>query len=226
MYQRSLTRLLLTPSISSGLIVFAGSAVVLGYSGWLYISDNQIFYDYLFGAYGLKTFVWQNSLGFSVWTQAFLSSPVAYYLLVGGVAVAVGVAVFTVLQAAGVFVRGTAELIDQVEYKGPTRGNALREILSRLVLRVTSLIGWAVYAAFFVSMLVPFSIVLNQTGIEHLRSGTWYGVFGCLGAYVLLALGLHLHVVFIRLTALRPRLFGGDDVIQEAEAQSGHGLGE
>ena len=224
MYQRSLTRLLLTPSPTSGLIVFVITLGVLGYSGWLYISDNQIFYDYLFGAYGLKTFVWQNSLGFSIWTQTFLSSPLAYYLLVGGAAIAVGMIVFTVLQTAGVFVRGTAELIDQAQFKGPSQRTVMHELVSRLVLRITSLVGWAVYGAFFVSMLVPFSIVLNQIGIDRLRGGAFYGAFASLGAILLLSLALHLHVVFARLSALRPRLFGGDAAIQEAEAQGEHVL--
>lgn len=225
MYQNSLLRLLLTPSILSGMGIFVIVLAVLGYSGWLYISDNQIFYDYLFGAYGLKTFVWQNSLGFSVWSQAFLSSPLAYYMLVGGVAVIVGVAVFTVLQAAGLFVRGTAELIDQAQYRGPTHKAAMRELVSRLVLRITGVFGWAVYAAFFVSSLVPFSIVLNQMGIEALRQGSAPGALACVGAFALLAFAFHLHVVFVRICVLKPRLFGGDAAIEEAEATSGsHGL--
>ncbi|HSX31875.1 MAG TPA: hypothetical protein VLF43_01315 [Candidatus Saccharimonadales bacterium] len=221
---RSLTRLLLTPSITSGVLTVAIALGVLGYSGWLYISDNQIFYDYLFGAYGLKTFVWQNSLGFSIWSQNFLSSPLAYYLLVGGAAITVGVAVFTVLQTTSGFVRGTAELIDQAQFKGPSQRSALRELVSRLVLRTTALIGWAVYMAFFVSMLVPFSIVLNQMGIDRIRNGAFYGILATIGAFAVLVLALHLHTVFLRLTALRPRLFGGDDAIQEAEAQSQHQL--
>lgn len=218
MNQHSLLRLLLTPSILSGTVIFIVALVALGYSGWLYISDNQIFYDYLFGAYGLKTFVWQNSLGFSAWSQAFLSSPIAYYFLLGGVALMGGITVFTLLQAAGVFVRGTAELIDQAQYKGPTHKAAMHELLSRLTLRITGLVGWAVYAAFFVSSLVPFSIILNQMGIEQLRQGIPYGALACIGAISLLFLALHLQVVFMRICALRPRLFGGDAAIEEAEA--------
>lgn len=220
MSQGLLLRLLLLPSLTSGLVISMVSATVLAYSGWLYLSYNQVLYDYLFGAYGLQTFVWQNSLGFTVWTQAFMSSPLAYYLLVGAAAVIIGLAVFTFLQAMSVFSRGTAHLWREAHASGPAHQAAMRELVSRLLLRVTALVGWGVYAAFFVSSIVPFAIVLNQFGIQQLRSGRMFGALACAAAFLLLIVTLHLHQVFVRLTALRPRIFGGDMAIEEARAAS------
>jgi len=219
MDKRPLLRLLLTPSIMSGLTVVAIVGIVLGYSGWLYIGHNFIFYNYLFGAYGLYTYVWQSTLGLSDGYQAFLGSSAAYYLIVGGAALCAGLIVFTTLQIGSLAFKGTALLWKEKHAQGLNHQQTARLLLSRLGVRLLSIAGWAVYSSFFVSSLVRVAIIINQTGMQYLHDGNGLGLVLCLGSILFFCLTLHMHVVFARLAFLRPRLFGGDHAIEVAEAR-------
>jgi hypothetical protein len=217
MYQRRLTRLLLLPSLSSGTTVACVVLAVLGYNAWTYISNQQLFYDNLFGAYGLKTYVWQHSIEATSWGNTFLGSSIAYYILVGAAATVGGLTVYTFLQSLSLLFAGGRHIWSELTVLGSTRRAIVRELVARLVLRTISLIGWGVYTAFFFSTLLPFVIVLNQTGVDTVSAGQMLGWLYCVGAVLLLGIALHMQVVFMRLLLLRPRLFG-DRAIEEAEA--------
>jgi hypothetical protein len=45
------------------------------------------------------------------------------------------------------------------------------------------------------------------------------GALDCLGALALLLAALHMHVIFLRTVALRPRIFGGENDVVVAEAE-------
>ncbi len=188
---------------------------VLGYNTWMYITKNQLFYDNLFGAYGLKTYVWEHSLGATTWKNSFLASPLAYYVFVVVAALAAGLIVYTVVEMFGLLVRG-----GRLALRGVITLLAVhhRVRLVRLGLRVLALAGWALYTAFFLSTILPFVIVLSQTGVDRVHGGTVTGWWACAGAFVILVAALHLQVVFLRLVTLRARLFLGDRAIEEAES--------
>jgi hypothetical protein len=218
MHQRRLTKLLLMPSLTSGSLAIGSALAVLGYSGWLFISENQLFYDYLFSAYGLHTFAW-TQVGNSAWHRSFLASPLAYYALVAAAAAAAGLAVYTVLQGATLVLNWTTSLVKEARDPSASRRAIFNEQLARLGLRIVTLAGWGLYGAFFVSTLVPFTIVLTQFGVGRIEAGSSMGWLQCFGAVVLFAATLHLHVVFARLCLLKPRVFGGGAAIKEVEAE-------
>lgn len=195
------------------------SLALLGYNAWTYVRTNQLFYDYLFGAYGLQTYIWQQSADATAVRHAFLASPLAYYILVGVAATVGGLAVYTLLQGLSLLSSGTRRVWRELDTLGPTRRAIAMALLSRWALRSVSLVGWAFFGAFFVSTLLPFVLVLNQTGIGHVHSGQPLGWLACALALAILAFSLHLQVVFTRLVFLRPRLFFGDRAIEEAEAE-------
>jgi len=63
-------------------------------------------------------------------------------------------------------------------------------------------------------ILLPYAILATQLTVEDIfTSYDW--LYALLGV-VVLALTIHIHVVFARLTLLRPRLFGGSDEIELA----------
>jgi hypothetical protein len=129
--------------------------------------------------------------------------------------------VFALLQLiAGIF-RGSVEVIEGALPNAVLSRTARREILSKFGLRSISIISWAVYLAYFISTIMPFSIVLSQFGVDRLEVGDHSGAVAIMGALLLMSMSLHLHVIFMRLVALRPRIFGGEDEIIEAQAQAG-----
>lgn len=218
MYQQRLLRLLLLPSLISGSAVTGIALAVLGYSAWLYIGENQLFYNYLFGVYGLKTYVWQLSVGATAWDRSLLGSPLAYYMLVGAAASAAGLLVYTLLQWLSLSFSQGRLLWRELHTSGQDHRQIAKGLLARLGLRTTALVGWGVYAAAFFSIVVPFCIILNQNGVDRIHAGAQAGWLSSLGALAILLLTLHLHIVFLRLVFLRPRLIGGDKAIAEAEA--------
>jgi hypothetical protein len=223
MYDLRLTRLLLQPSFVSGAFLFCWALFLIAYNGWLYIDEQQLFYNYLFGAHGLKTYVWQYSQHVTAWQSAFLGSPAAYYALVGAVATAAGLIVYCLLQLLGLVSHGIGEgweRLQDKERKPSASKSVANELLTRLALRVISLICWGIYAAFFFSTMVPFISVLNRVGIDLINSGHSYGLAVCFGTLLLLFFSLHLHVIFLRLILLRPRVFGGERVIEQAKAEA------
>jgi len=220
MHQRALLRILLLPSFLSGTLVGVAAVGILGYHVWEYVSNNQLFYSHLFGAYGIKTYLWQSSFDLVAWSRAFLGSSVAYYLLVSGAAIAAGLLVFTILQGVTLLSRGTSHLLHETAIPVESRKVIYTELLRQLGLRILGLVGWGAYAAFFASILYPFVVTLNQVGLERRGHAPLAGWSICLAALLFLAVALHMHVIFARLCMLRPRLFGGARALEAADVHT------
>jgi len=194
------------------------SCSIIGYNSWIYISNNQLFYEYLFGAYGLKTYIWQQSLTATNWKTSILASPLAYYVFVLVAAIAGGLISYTILQTIGLLFASKRPAQRELARLGSSNNAILHALLTRLGLRILALVGWAIYTAFFFSTLVPFVLVLNQMGIGTIHAGQLSGWLECGGAILLLLLALHVQVIFIRLIFLRLRLFFAERAIEELEA--------
>ena len=220
MYDLRLIRLLLLPSLFSGMLTVFLAALFVGYHTWLYVDEQKLFYNFLFGLYGLKTYIWQYSQSVTVWQGAFLGSPAAYYALVGAAATVVGLVVYFLLQLLSLALHGIGAGWTLLHVPGTASKAAVAELLARLGLRAVTLICWGLYAAFFFSTTLPFVVVLNRVGVDLIDTSKPIGLLYGFGAFIVLAILLHLHIVFMRLAFLRPRLIGGDRAIMEAEAEA------
>jgi len=218
MNQSRLIRLLLQPSLSSGTLVVSLTAAVVGSSAYAYVSAKQLFYDYVFGAYGFKTYIWQQSAGFDTLKNTVLNSPAAYYILVGLAATAVGCMVYAVLQFLGVLF--SWRHWSGLDALGPNRQAIARELIRRLLLRILALAGWAVFGTCFFALILPTVALLTQSGVEHLQQGpSLTDVLDFVAAALILALNLHIQVIFLRLVLLRPRMFMSAAAAEEIEAK-------
>lgn len=218
MYDLRLARLLLLPSFLSGVLVAGLAVLIIGYSSWLYLDQNQLFYDYLFGIHGLKTYLWQYSQDAASWHTALVGSSFAYYALVGAAASVAGLVVYFLLQLLGLASRAVNGIRGTWYSSNKTSKAIAGELFARLILRIVSLVSWGIYSAFFVSTLIPFTLALKRIGIDMLRDSRPIGWLSYVAALLLLILSFHLHVVFMRLVTLRPRVVGGNSAIEEAEA--------
>jgi hypothetical protein len=216
MIQRQLLRLLLSPSLFSGTGVCLFCAAVMATSTWQYISTQQLFYDYLFSAYGFETYLWQQSAGATAVRDTFLASPIAYYILVSLTAAAAGLAVYTLLQ--GLSVLFSWRTWSNLAHLGSSRRAIMRALLSRTTVRILALLGWAAYGAFFFSTVIPFMVMLSRIGIDTMPRSGFVGWLIYISALVMLVAATHLNVIFARLVFLRPRLFYGAQAIEEATA--------
>lgn len=209
MNRTRLLKRLLSPSVSSGLVVLIAVTLVLSLSAWTYIAHEQLFYEYLFGRYGLTTILLIAPDSFSFFRGAIINSLLTYYAIVFVAAIIVGLVVYTILESFERVGSGTRTLLQEIESNDKVSKELARETIVRLALRCLSLIGWMCYILLFVKMLVPLSIALVQAGIDSLAIGSlMIGSASIIGAWLLLLVGSHMHVTFARLCLLRVRVFG------------------
>lgn len=219
MYQLALLRLLLLPSIFSAVAVCALAIGSLGYFSWQYIQDNEFFYDYLFGPSGVQAYLWNQSAGPTSGFEAFMSSPALYYVAVTLVAIVSGIAIYTALQIIRLLRNKAAKLNQQqVSYTAPPEDMRV-EATTRLALRIIILFSWFLYTILFFSMVMQLALLSTEAGLQNVQAGKLSGLLLNLAGIFVLALGLHLHVVFARLSLLRARVFGGDQYVEEIESR-------
>jgi hypothetical protein len=212
MHRLQLVRLLLTPSLSSGGVVFAGALIIIAASAWSYINDNQMFYETLFGIYGFKTLIIQAPDSVWILRNMILGSNATYYVLIIICGLAAGLTTYTVLETLRHAAQGASQVWHEMQSPSQLQQTAFREDILRLLLRIITLGIWGVYIVIFLTTLFPATIVFTQSGIDSISmtmtSGWWY----IAGGFGLLVISLHIHVILARLLLLRVRLFGSSDV--------------
>jgi len=209
--QRKLTILLLEPSIVSAALCFMFSAIILTVTSWVFILHSALPYDYLFGQYGLTGLESSPDNLLEVWRQfvgrSLLQDSVSFLLIF-----AIGAVAYTLLQGSNKVVNGALGVRIEIHDADASFKKQIRsQILHRIWFRLLILVSWGVYSIACVALLVPFCISSARYGVAIIKEPSGW-------LYVLLGLGLltvafHLHVVFMRLMALRPRLFGDEAML-------------
>lgn len=214
MKQLRLLGLLFRPSLSSGLLAFVIAAAILGWADWSYIQHQHLFYDYLFGRYGLVTALEQAPDTYSAFKAALFKNPLTYNLAIVVIAIMVGSIVYTLLEGLRRTLEGTTSALAEIELAtAASRKLVEEEIAVRLFLRMVSLGLWYLYWILFVSVMIPYCVVLSRTGVERVSAADLAGASPIAIAFIVLIIGMHAHVIFARLATLRPRLFGGHDEV-------------
>lgn len=127
-------------------------------------------------------------------------------MLLGLFGLIVAAAVFALLQAISLVIRGTAGFIHRAE--AATRPVDILEIFSQLWIRCFSLIGWAWFMAVTIGSILPLLDIFIDTGANHIKNYSLSGVLPYAQALLLLGVTIHMHTIFARMTLLRPRVFG------------------
>jgi hypothetical protein len=209
MSQRSLTRALLTPSLTSGYITFFIALAVLGASVWSYLAQGEFLHDYLFGPFGVVTVMLYAPDFFAVFRRTIVNDPFTYNAFILICALLIGVFVYELFEALRRFSNTTSVVWYEFHTNTPQAKEALKETLVRTVARSAGAIGLVLYALFLVNILVPFCILMVQNGIDQFSYELAAAIGTILASFLFLAISLHVVVVLVRLSLLRPRLFGG-----------------
>lgn len=213
MSQFSLAHLLLLPSVLSGVTTVLLVLIFGAASTWAYVSHSQLFYDQLFGPFGAVTSLLQAPDFFAVFRATIINNPLTYNTIIIVAAVVVGLLVYQLLEGLGRAAKGTSVMWYGFQTQTNDAQQIAKETLTKLVIRVVSFVCWVLYMLFFINILAPFCILLLQLGIDTLEASDWFGAAVCLAALLFLAVSVHLHVVFARLCLLRPRIFGGWELV-------------
>lgn len=209
MSQRSLTRALLTPSLLSGYITFFVVLIVLGVSAWSYVSQGELLHAYLFGPFGIVTAMLYAPDFSAVFRRTIINNPFTYNAFILVCALLIGVFVFELFEALRRFSSSTSVVWYEFHADTPQAKEALKETLARMAARCLGAIGLVLYGLFLANILAPFCILMVQNGIDQLSSSFLLAVGTFVLSFLYLAVSLHVIVVLVRLSLLRPRLFGG-----------------
>ena len=188
------------------MVVVVLTIVLVGINTWGYISRSQLFYDYLFGSFGVVTALLRAPDMFAV-MQSTLNSPITYTIFIFLCAVIVALLVYALLEGFKRVAGETSTMWYEFTAHTASASEELRETLTRLSIRAISFVCWALYILFFVNALIPFCSLLLQMSIQAIAASNLLGWVAGLAAFSFLAIGLHLHVTFLRLSFMRPRLF-------------------
>lgn len=121
----------------------------------------------------------------------------------------VGIVVYLFASNVASAFRQAADLRDQLtHFAHISRRSLVRSAGERFGLRLTILLLWIPYLLFFFNQLVPYLIALALSASFELT--TVGGIGYLLFAILIGSVGLHLHVVLLRLLILRPRLSSSD----------------
>ncbi|MEO8104878.1 MAG: hypothetical protein ABI602_00895 [Candidatus Saccharibacteria bacterium] len=196
------TRAVLTPSILSG-IVMAVLAV-----GTVFIS--------LVATYG-SSGVLQQGLGaahslsaptYHQITDSLARNPVAsnapLFLLWAAIGIIVYLFAVNIVSALGHGV----QMEEELNYVNVPRRKLIRYEIMLLFIRLAVLLGWLLYLQVFVGRLLPFALaVVAAARSENLAVEVGQIIVVTGGLFI----GLHLHLVFLRLLLLKTRLFADQD---------------
>lgn len=205
MHQKQLAKLLLHPSLFSLILTIVLAGAVLAIAVWPDAAHSPLLNQYFYGPYGVVQAL-QKSPDINEFTRAFSVSPVVYYGLIFGVATLVAGGVYAILQTLSKVIVGSYDTWHVFHDPAQGKENMEKEVGTRLTVRLMTILLWIAYTYFFLTILLPYCIFASRIGISHIFE--WEGLYALAGFLLLLA-SLHVHIIFIRLLLLRPRVFGG-----------------
>lgn len=212
MQEQRLFWLLLKPSLSSGWVTLFGAGLIMASSGWLYLSHNAAFYDYFFGPNGVNTLLLRLPNTGVLLRTWLLGNTATYYIALVVTAVIAGLTVFAILQGVRRLMQQSSFSWNLLRSHSSQASAEIHALFVRLALRVLSCLGWSVYIVLSTAVLMPFALLLLQSGIDAISTDTLVGLLNIAECFVALLIFIHVHIVFLRLVLLRPRLFGTRDI--------------
>jgi hypothetical protein len=203
--QSRLFVLLLKPSLFSGIATLAVTLFVIGVNNWPYFTYTTALYPLLYGDFGVVTALEQSPALTKGVQDTLENNPVVYCRIVSVAAILTGWGAFLVIRG----IKNGTHTIESLENTEERKGT-----LQQIGERTGILVIWVLYAFISVNILFPYCLLLSRIGADVITSAQ--GVLMNIGAFILFTLVLHVHIIFLRLFLLRPRVFGGKAAIDDA----------
>jgi hypothetical protein len=203
--QSRLFVLLLKPSLFSGIATLAVTLFVIGVNNWPYFTYTTTLYPLLYGDFGVVTALEQSPALTKGIQDTLENNPVVYGIIVGIAAILAGWGAFLAIRG----IKNSAHTIESLENTEERKGT-----LQQIGERTGILVIWALYAFISINILLPYCLLLSRIGADVITSAQ--GILMNIGAFILFTLVIHVHIIFLRLFLLRPRVFGGKAAIDDA----------
>jgi 4-amino-4-deoxy-L-arabinose transferase-like glycosyltransferase len=200
--QSRLLLLLLRPSLFSLVTVICLTLGILLWNNWSYFTYNDALYSTLYGEFGAITALERSPSLIQGVIDGLSTSPILYTLVVILAAAIAGWLAFLVIKV----IRSGRELTESTFQQ--------HSAWQRLGMRILVALLWVLYSIVTLYYVIPFCLLLSRIGAETIATPQGIGLN--IGALALLVFALHIHIIFLRLFLLRPRVFGGAIDIEEA----------
>jgi hypothetical protein len=202
---------LITPSVLSIATVLLLSVSFIAWQSWAYINHKQLFYETLFGSHGVQTQLISRADTTSIIHDVLFNDMLTYQTLLVACAIGVGCLTYMLIRGLTGLAEGSATWWGELRSRDARIHATFIAGTKRIGLRFISLLGWIVYTVFFVRLLLPLCTVLVHTSLEHASADGSIGWALLVISTAVFAACLYMHVIFMRTTFLRVRLFGGMD---------------
>lgn len=196
---------LLTPSWLSGLVcVVASVALVLVTLSLFYYrgsSLNNLVIDQQQQASAQAITPDYAEVNNSFGSHAIISDIPLFIFWAG-----IGAIVYAFVSAIIGAFRSIAELRKDMEYVNASRQELVKWEVERAAIRLVALVLWVIFLNYTLHFVYPYAAALSYAGSA---AGNWlFELLFILGSVLVLGVCGHLHVIFLRLIAIRPRLLG------------------
>lgn len=204
--EKRLFKELLIPSWLSGLLAVTASVLLVGLAVVLTHFGNTVQQS----ALGLQQAYSQSSVGTRsiMVSDNFASNSVLNNVLIFILWGSIGLMVYSVVRAIVTGLKRANNVLQELNYVNADRRTIIRESFLRQSIKIVAFICFWILLRYVIFKLVPYTIAVSHTLALHPAAVTAW----LLSLYVTLLCILTLHVltVLLRLTLLRPRLFGTD----------------
>jgi hypothetical protein len=207
------TGLLLEPSVSGLIGTIIAALLVLFVTSLAYSIKSGFIYDLLLGPDSSADLIQTSRDTITALTNTVFGNPVLNKVLFFMFWMVIGLVVYLIVSGLGSGINEADKALHELQYANMRRLQLQESFMLRAMLRAITAMVWFAYSILFIKFFLPFSVLSTRVGLNQLNSVTGWGLL--LAAFVTLTTSLHLHIVLLRLFCLRPRVFGGWDVVGE-----------
>ncbi len=194
------------PSWASGFLAVTVSILLIGLTVVLTHFGDTVQQS----ALGLQHAYSQSSIGARaiMVSNNFASNSILNNVLIFLLWGSIGLMVYSVVQASVTELKRANNVIQELHYINADRRTILRETFIRECIKIIAFVCFWLLLRYTVFKLVPYTIAVSHTLALHPAALTPW--LRCAYVALLCILTLHFLTVLLRLTLLRPRLFGAD----------------
>jgi len=193
-----------SPSILSGIVTAVISVLVTGFAVVSSYGSAGVLQQGLFAAHNLSAPTYQQLT--DRLAQNIFVSNIPLLLFWSAVGLIIYLCAANIVAAFGSGVK----LEEQLNYVNSSRSKLIRFEIIVVFIRAAVLAGWLLYVQLFIRLLLPYALAAAHAARLN---GALNGI-GQIGlAALVLFIGIHLHLVFLRLLLLKTRVFADRDDI-------------
>lgn len=192
----------LSPSILSGIVMAIMAIMAVFITFVAAYGSNGALQQGLFAAHSLSAPSYHqitDSLAHNA-----LASNAPLFLMWAAVGLIVYLFAVNIVTALG---KGV-QMEEQLNYVNSQRAKLIRYEIIIMFIRVGVLLGWLVYLQIFIRLLLPYALsAVSAARLDNLAPEVGLITLVTVGLFI----GLHVHLVFLRLLLLKTRVFGDQD---------------